>query len=241
MAEVTAPVEQDTIENEDIEDLLSFVVPAEPARSAPLFGVLYSRAVFEGWVKQPSACCGASAVAGAYNAIHGQKRNDRLALNHEHVLDIYRDIMKERLNKRQSSFERKSGLIFPDSFWVFFDQFSSRETSGKKKPIGKIKLNFILNSMHSQVVESATQESTALVCFLGALKEMMGTETTAQETVATEEEVPCRLYFYSVCCSYANNKHLMLLNFSRIRRARKKRKRRRRGSRRQTGTGEQTS
>lgn len=32
--------------------------------------------LFDGWVKQPSPCCGAASIAGAYNALHGLHRSD---------------------------------------------------------------------------------------------------------------------------------------------------------------------
>ena len=57
-------VEQDTQDIEDITDLFSFLLPPDP-NSCLQFGLLYNKKVFDGWVKQPSACCGAASVAGA--------------------------------------------------------------------------------------------------------------------------------------------------------------------------------
>jgi hypothetical protein len=115
-------VEQDTQDIEEISDIFNFVLPPRDIldRSSNL-GVSYSRSVFEGWVKQPSACCGASSVAGSWNALLGLHRHHPDALNHEMVLDVYRDIMRKRIENKMSSFERKLGSKLDSEFWQDFE------------------------------------------------------------------------------------------------------------------------
>jgi len=76
-------VEQDTADTEDIPNLLEFLLPnGKLPRDANMFGLHYNMKVFNGWVKQPSPCCGASSVAGAWNSVLGHHRNDSNSLNH---------------------------------------------------------------------------------------------------------------------------------------------------------------
>ena len=56
------------------------------------FSVSYNQQVLNGWVKQPSPCCAAAAVAGAYNALMGRHRADENALNYAHIIDLYKQV-----------------------------------------------------------------------------------------------------------------------------------------------------
>lgn len=116
------PVEQDTVDEEDIPNLMDYIMPsADILQDSSLFSISYSRVVFQGWVKQPTACCGASSVAGAWNALHNYHRSDPRAKNHKDILDIYRDIMMERVTKKTASFERKLGTTLSSTFWSDFE------------------------------------------------------------------------------------------------------------------------
>jgi hypothetical protein len=111
--EITAPievVEQDTTEIEDIADLLGFILPeTDVPPNVGQLGVYFNRKVFNGWVKQPSPCCGAASVAGAWNSLCCFHRSDRMALAHTNVLDIYKSMFVELIEKKRSTFERKLG------------------------------------------------------------------------------------------------------------------------------------
>jgi hypothetical protein len=62
---ISEVVEQDTIDNEDISNLFEFLLPSSIIQSScSQLGIHFNRRIFEGWVKQPSACCGAASVAG---------------------------------------------------------------------------------------------------------------------------------------------------------------------------------
>ena len=108
-------VEQDTADSEQIPDLYSYLLPSEEIKNdIRSFGLYFDRNVFEGWVKQPSACCAAASLAGGWNVLANLSRSEREngALHHEDVLDTYREIFLEIIKKRQASFERMSGTKF---------------------------------------------------------------------------------------------------------------------------------
>jgi len=103
-------IEQDTGDSEDIPNLLEFLLPESSlVNQTGSFGIAFNRQLFNGWVKQPSACCGAAAVAGAWNGLLDYHRKDSLSINHLNVLDVYRTIFTEMIDKKQAAFERKLG------------------------------------------------------------------------------------------------------------------------------------
>jgi hypothetical protein len=57
-------VEKDTEDHEEIPDLMGFIAPSSILSTAISFGMHYNSAALNGWVKQPSPCCGAASVAG---------------------------------------------------------------------------------------------------------------------------------------------------------------------------------
>lgn len=60
-------------------------------------------------MKQPSPCCAAAAVAGAWNALGGMDRSHPAALHHSDVIAMYVTILKEQIERLSQSFERKLG------------------------------------------------------------------------------------------------------------------------------------
>lgn len=60
-------------------------------------------------MKQPSPCCAAAAVAGAWNALGGMDRSHPNALRHTDVVHIYIQILSEQIDRLKQSFERKLG------------------------------------------------------------------------------------------------------------------------------------
>jgi hypothetical protein len=103
-------VEQDSAEKEDIPDLLQFLCPSpEVQNTCTQFAIQFNRKIFDGWVKQPSACCGAACVAGAWNCLGNMRRGHESALNHEDVLQVYRQLFVDLINHKIGSFERRLG------------------------------------------------------------------------------------------------------------------------------------
>ena len=108
--ELIEQVEQDTADTEDIVDLMKTLLPnGDFPSSASQFGLHYNMKIFHGWVKQPSACCAASSLAGAWNCLADVSRHDAEALNHIDILNIYRSIMANSIEKKKKSFERCLG------------------------------------------------------------------------------------------------------------------------------------
>eukprot|EP01031_Cornospumella_fuschlensis_P029526 gene29526-35634_t len=112
-------VEQDTVDAEDIPNVIEFILPQDGSTvNATSFGLHYNDAVFKGWVKQPSACCAAASIAGAWNALHQLRRADAAALTHTNILQLYEEILQERYNSKLDSFSRKLGARLTDEeFW----------------------------------------------------------------------------------------------------------------------------
>jgi len=69
--------------------------PTPPTLSS--FSVAYNRSVLEGWVKQPSPCCGAAAVAGAWNACLGYGRDDPRAESHLTTVPIFAALLQDQV------------------------------------------------------------------------------------------------------------------------------------------------
>ena len=63
-------VERDTYELEDVTNVFEFLIPAGTVSAdSSQFSLSYNKNVLVGWVRQPSACCGAASVAGAWKAL----------------------------------------------------------------------------------------------------------------------------------------------------------------------------
>jgi len=81
--------ERDTIEDEDVSNITALVIlPASVLMNCSMFGMHFNKAVFDGWVKQPSPCCGAAAVAGAWNSVQNIHRRSTNALSHMDVVKV---------------------------------------------------------------------------------------------------------------------------------------------------------
>lgn len=93
-----------------------------------------------GWVKQPSPCCAAAAVAGAWNALAGIERTHAKALHFPDVISIYCTILREQIERLSLSFERKLGagpnvfLILHSAISEEFDRLSAEELDGETPP-----------------------------------------------------------------------------------------------------------
>ena len=101
-------IEQDTLESEDVPDILSILLPND-INTLCSFSFSFNRRIFDGWVKQPSACCGAASLAGAWNALSCIHRSNKDSLTHIDVLHIYETIFIDAIERKQLSFERKLG------------------------------------------------------------------------------------------------------------------------------------
>lgn len=112
---MTDIVEQDTIQSENTSDIVGFIRDEMPDSDKCLQeGFLFNRRVFNGWVKQPSACCAAASVAGAFNALACLQRGDDGSLNHSDILRIYESMFIDLIAKHKADFQRRLGAPIDD-------------------------------------------------------------------------------------------------------------------------------
>lgn len=105
-------IEKDTdAAEENVPNLIDFLLPGGGLIEAGCsqFGISGNRNVIQGWVKQPSPCCAAAALAGAINALASLQRKDNRAFSHDDILGIYRSIFSRQINSMKESFERILG------------------------------------------------------------------------------------------------------------------------------------
>lgn len=103
-------IEEDTIHAEDTVNIIEYVRDGMPCEDLCLQECLsYNRRVFNGWMKQPSACCAAASVAGAFNSLSCRRRGDEGVLNHLSVLQIYEIMFRDLIAKQKLDFERRLG------------------------------------------------------------------------------------------------------------------------------------
>eukprot|EP00968_Pinguiococcus_pyrenoidosus_P012795 scaffold1136_cov260-Pinguiococcus_pyrenoidosus.AAC.26 len=129
-----ASFERDTDAAEDVVDLFALLLPsAELRRDVRRFSLSYNMAALDGWVKQPSPCCAAAAVAGAWNALHGLRRRDPSAESHASLLEIYVDIVQAQLRRKRQSFERLLGAEMGALLEALDDCFGEKSRKVSKK------------------------------------------------------------------------------------------------------------
>lgn len=129
-------IEQDTADNEDIEDIVGFILPP-PATQKILshLTISFCRNIFFGWVRQPSACCAAASIAGSWNSLFHMHRSHRAALDHTTVVDAYVAILLSKVSQQVQSFGRRLGAQ-PNSLIVNLNNHLlsiGKEIGGKKQ------------------------------------------------------------------------------------------------------------
>jgi hypothetical protein len=133
---VVEVIEQDTVDDEDISNALQFVLPdLATQQSASSLGISINNKVFAGWVRQPSPCCGAASVAGAWNALFGLHRPSPHAMNHVNIIEAYCSLFTSKLHSQLTSFERKLGAPIQDVLLQINVRLKAvgRDFAGKKK------------------------------------------------------------------------------------------------------------
>jgi hypothetical protein len=117
-------IEKDTFDDEDLSfsNILQFLYPPQDTlQSLNQFSLSYNRKIFEGWVKQPSPCCAAAVVASSWNSLASIHRNNINAKQHNHVLDIFKIIFQQTIDKKKNSFQRKLGCSSIDDVLANID------------------------------------------------------------------------------------------------------------------------
>ena len=127
-------VECDTAACEDLDIMATLLGPWDgrlPTKEDGVhqFGVAYDGALLDAWVKQPSPCCAAAAVAGAINGLSGLNRHDENALGPLDVLATMRGVLRDLVEGKIASFERKLGA----DLTPVLDAVAARVTSDGRK------------------------------------------------------------------------------------------------------------
>eukprot|EP01006_Ploeotia_vitrea_P048808 TRINITY_DN67276_c8_g1_i1.p1 TRINITY_DN67276_c8_g1~~TRINITY_DN67276_c8_g1_i1.p1 ORF type:complete len:563 (-),score=58.43 TRINITY_DN67276_c8_g1_i1:76-1764(-) len=107
LAPPTDQEEMDTAGSEDALDVHALVLPDGKLPKTPSKCFLcFSMEVLSGWVKQASPACAAAAAAGAWNAVRALHRNHLNAASQDIVLEILRDVLREKIRDRKGKAER---------------------------------------------------------------------------------------------------------------------------------------
>jgi hypothetical protein len=192
-------VECDTAACEDLDIMATLLGPWDgrlPTKEDGVhqFGVSYDGALLDAWVKQPSPCCAAAAVAGAINGLSGLHRHDDSALGPLDVLAAMRGVLRDLVESKIASFERKLGA----DLTPVLDAVAARVTSEGRKFGVSVKKDkekgvdgkYLLACVRLEV------EARAEAC-RGAVERQRAIEL-GEEVTEAEEEAPalafCRLW-----------------------------------------------
>ena len=155
-------IEQDTAELEDIPNMWEFLLP-QGLPKCQQFNINFNKGLLDGWVKQPSPCCGAASIAGAWNCLSGLGRLDACCMSHREVLEVYIFMFKESIKKKQEAFSRKLGVSAGSLFEMLLKELNALGyylKVQKPKIISKlnlrkllIKLTFEYRREHPMVID----------------------------------------------------------------------------------------
>jgi hypothetical protein len=104
-------IERDTAASEDC--AVELLPDGKFPTACDLFSITVRNAALRGWVKQPSPCCAASAIAGCFNTIRNVERNAEAAVSHADVISVMDGQLDDDKATKQASVARLLGL--PDA------------------------------------------------------------------------------------------------------------------------------
>lgn len=167
-----AAAERDTEEPEDA-GLASLLLPPSShaaTGTAPAlpsgfrkFSVAYNMGALSGWVKQPSPCCAAASMAGAWNAVLGLPREHPAALGHRQLLEALASVVAEQLAQKQEAFESHLGCALQP----VLDELLARLADGgtplgsKQAPAKKGLVRVVRQIVAEEAAPSASNEAVA--------------------------------------------------------------------------------
>lgn len=143
-------------------------------------------------VKQPSACCGAAAVAGALNCLGNMNRKHMSSLTHIDILNIYRTIMANSIAKKKTSFERCLGapvdvflsMLEADVFGNNVEQSRKRYATSMKEVLNSVRRLIAANKEGKedpQHQEEENSEAAQMSAACNLLDELLVSENKEQE------------------------------------------------------------
>jgi hypothetical protein len=134
-------------------DLMMSLMPAD---DCTFVSISHNRALLDGWATQPSPCCAAASVAGAFNSLAGLRRDGVHRVTHTDALHQYRVLLAESLFDKQRSFERRLGAPITDLLVSIADQLkinnarSLTARSGSAQFVSRRDLMAVLTVLASQ-------------------------------------------------------------------------------------------
>jgi hypothetical protein len=142
-------IERDTADIEDVNNLLGVLLPdGQIPQDCSQFGFAFNKKLFDGWVKQPSPCCAAASLAGAWNCLSDTPRTHPNAINHLDILIIYNQILTDQMRKKIVSFERCLGAPINDLLSYFEEILFHKDAPKPKKGYAPTK-SFVLSSIRN--------------------------------------------------------------------------------------------
>jgi hypothetical protein len=156
--------EADTGDGEEITDPLSLIIPTNYL-SYSQFTFSSNQRILNGWVKQPSPCCAAASLAGAFNALGTLHRSDPRSLDHTDILYLYECLLKKNIEKKKLSFERCLGggsldeLLDLLHIEILQLESISVTDSKKKKCLGKAALVRLIRKIVYERISSKSSET----------------------------------------------------------------------------------
>ncbi len=149
---------------EDIVDLLAYLQPSN-VNEFSSFSLSYNRKAFNGWIKQYSACCGAASVAGAWNTLANMHRFNTNALTAVEVLDVYKEMFTDSIEKKKSSFQRKLGAAIDELLNTLLPSELAkhgREIGGSKKGVNTVTKKYVVQSLKALCRNYYMENSNAI-------------------------------------------------------------------------------
>eukprot|EP01029_Cantina_marsupialis_P005979 TRINITY_DN164_c2_g1_i1.p1 TRINITY_DN164_c2_g1~~TRINITY_DN164_c2_g1_i1.p1 ORF type:complete len:680 (-),score=190.28 TRINITY_DN164_c2_g1_i1:255-2294(-) len=146
------------------------------------FSFSVSKSMFKAWVKQPSPCCAAAVVAGAWNANLKISHDHPDAMNHKNVLDEYRDMVQTTIDKTNGRLER----LFQNDIKPLLDCIfkTIEENGGKAKGQGIKRKMF--NEAIKQIIAEPPNDSVKMI--LSSVKPFTNDDANNPETRYSENE-----------------------------------------------------
>ncbi|KAH8057848.1 hypothetical protein JL722_6388 [Aureococcus anophagefferens] len=119
------------------------------------FACAVDSALLAAWVKQPSPCCAAAALAGAMNALARVGRRDARAMQPLEILATMRGLLRDTVAKKRASFERKLGADLGPLLAAVADRVALDGkrfgASTKKEAAASVTAKYLLGAVRAEV------------------------------------------------------------------------------------------
>ncbi|KAH8097454.1 hypothetical protein JL720_345 [Aureococcus anophagefferens] len=165
------------------------------------FACAVDSALLAAWVKQPSPCCAAAALAGAMNALARVGRRDARAMQPLEILATMRGLLRDTVAKKRASFERKLGADLGPLLAAVADRVALDGkrfgASTKKEAAASVTAKYLLGAVRAEV-EARGDAIAAAVERQRNVEQGLAPEPAPEADAADADEPPapvfCRLW-----------------------------------------------